>query len=388
MSLDLEELRADLIERWRAAFGRIAEISAEVSPVAETVFSEYPAFELSKYTPQHFPAGAQLFRVAGPYGRGYVFDLDARGRPIRIGYSDDDGRVTWNGFYRYGPHEVEHIEFYLPMRVPSFYNRVLLSESNVIAEQRMNCNNGAGSPHLERLGSAAKADRLLADQLSYHLYLVKYHLEAGAPRFGEEYLEGAGGVHRPTLHYSYEGDVLMRIVQHWPSGEQRTVFAAKSAMTLPELSASLATQIAQAALAALVAARLRLPLVAVEMTYRWCDGHIPTLIPATTGDRSSGPELAAQIESNRWIVLEESDFAPAIIDFNQRTQDDADAVAAMLRKAARLVTERAPGRLQVADGFVAYAVDWETERQPLQRILAECGATDATITEWTRRGWI
>ena len=50
-----------------------------------------------------------------------------------------------------------------------------------------------------------------------------------------------------------------------------------------------------------------------------------------------------------------------------------------VRQAALLVTQRASESLPIADGFVAFAIDWEFEGYKLNAILKQCGATAATL---------
>lgn len=114
-------------------------------------------------------------------------------------------------------------------------------------------------------------------------------------------------------------------------------------------------------------------------------------MPLTEADRVGSLTLAAKIAPSRWISLSEAELAPDLTEFNQRVEGLADssaAVSKMLRAAARRVTEQAPTELRVADGFVAFAIDWELEGHELSRILKQCGATAKRIRDWKRDGWL
>jgi len=384
----LEELREDLVRRWKAAFDRRAEADAKAQGVVKAVFTRAPAFALSGYTTTKFKAGARVSKMPSADGDDYVFDLDSQGRPLRVRYAHKVNRVAWRGFYRYAPDEIENIEFCVETAVPNLYNRLILSGQSVIAEQRFICNSGGSGNQLERGSTVDKIERILADPHAYFIYITRYRVERGVTKSAEEHHEVGGETYRPTLEYGYAGDKLERIIQHWPGGERRTVFAAKTKTTVAELGEQLAAKIAAATLAALAKARLSAPLVALELSYREGEHHIPLLVPLTADDQIDSLTLAAEIDPAHWIALSEEDFAPEITQFNQRTAENITALAKMLRNAARLVTERAPGALRVADGFVAFAIDWELEGEQIEEILEQCGAAPAKIKAWKTQRWI
>lgn len=351
MHLSLDDLRADLITRWKGAFGRVAEVKAKVPASAETVYTEVPAYDY----------------------------------PLK--------RAEWQGIYRYGSDEVEQLEFCSRSGVPSHYERLVLAGPNVLAEQRFVCNMGGADPRLRSLSVPKKIEAILDDPHAYFIYLTLYRIEDGVTRSGLEHHENGGDVQRPTLDYEHAADgKLQRIVQHWPGGEKRTTFAAKTKTTVAELGEKLSAKIASAVLARLAGASSSSPLVALELCYRDGERLIPTLVPLTERDHVASLALSAEIDAARWIPLTEDDFAPEIAEFEQRieTQQSGAAAQKMLRAAARLVTERAPRelKLQVADGFVAFAIDWELEGDDLLKVLKACGASPEKIRAWRQRGWV
>ena len=95
-------------------------------------------------------------------------------------------------------------------------------------------------------------------------------------------------------------------------------------------------------------------------------------------------DLATEIDPSRWISLAEEDFEPEITEFGQRVEasDNSTAVSKMLREAARRVTERAPAELDVADGFVAFAIDWELEGDELAKILQRGDKDGAVMSSY------
>lgn len=230
-NLTLDELRADLVDRWKQAFDRIAEVTAPIAADTETVYTQYPAFALESYSAKKFKPGARVSRK--PIGdRDYVFQLDAQGRPLHVRYAHEINRHSWQGAYRYRPDEVELIELCMETAVPNLYNRLVLSGDCVVAEQRFICNAGGTDPRLTKLPTAAKVKHILGDPHLFFIYMTRYHVVNGVTTSADEYREVGGEIHRPTLEYSYADDgKLQRIVQHWPGGESRTTFAAKPKAT-------------------------------------------------------------------------------------------------------------------------------------------------------------
>jgi hypothetical protein len=273
--------------------------------------------------------------------------------------------------YRYAENEVEQIEFCLQTRVPSFYGRLVLGDGNVLAEQRFVVNCAGSGAHLKKKSASKQIEAVLGDPNEYVIYLTRYHLEGGVVKSAEERHEVGGEIHHPTREYTYASDgQLQRIVQHWPSGD-RTLFAAKTKTTLKSLSEHLSTKIAEAIVARLRKERFDAPLLALELSYREGDHHIPLLIPLTQKDEVERLTLAAEIPASRWLRLNDADFEPALAELNQRVQDGGNesAIAKMLRAAALEVTRSAKD-LPVAEGFVAYAIDWELEGDDIAKILA------------------
>jgi hypothetical protein len=161
MELTLEALRADLINRWKESFARVLEVNAPPDGVVETVYTQVPAYALGSYSPKRFKPGARVSR--GPEPGRCTYELDAEGRPLRNQYCHVVNGFEWRGIYRYAAEQVEHVEFCLQTRVPNLYNRLVLSGSAVLAEQRLIVNGGGSSPHLVGLTAAAQASRILED---------------------------------------------------------------------------------------------------------------------------------------------------------------------------------------------------------------------------------
>jgi hypothetical protein len=195
---------------------------------------------------------------------------------------------------------------------------------------------------------------------------------------------------RATLHYTYTGDRLERIVQRSASLGDQTVYAAPQATGLERLSADLARRIAEATVEAMRGRKKEFPLAALELSYRAVQSYVPVVIPCSERDALSELCLCTAIDVRRWIELREEQFSPAMADFQERLRrtEEYDAGTRMLRDAARQVAELARRQLPVTPHFVAYAIDWELEGDQLATILRECGASADALRDFQSRGWI
>lgn len=222
-----EDLRADLVSRWKAAWDRIGDIDAPLPPGVKTSYTESPAFDLHDYSTTSWKAGARL--LASPKSdRSYELVLDAKGRPLRVRHRHPVNGVSWVGVYRYAADEIEHIEWCVETGAPNLYNRLHLDADGAVLEEQRLVVNSAGS---KRTWIGAPRGDLIAAIVAapqdHPIYLWRYEVEGGVPRSGEHYQHWSTGVQQAALEYTYAADgSLQRIVEHWPSGD-RTTFQAK-----------------------------------------------------------------------------------------------------------------------------------------------------------------
>jgi hypothetical protein len=159
---------------------------------------------------------------------------------------------------------------------------------------------------------------------------------------------------------------------------------------MKELAAKLSEDIAARAIEALGKANPSVPLQAVELSFRSVTNYVPGLIPAAAGAKVSDMGMVLAIGQANWIELNEQDFEPDMAEFVERmnTAHKWEAGSKMLRQAASLVTKLAPESIPTADGFIAFAIDWEFEGHELLAVLKQCGATAATLKRLKEIGWL
>lgn len=385
----LDLLRDDLWARWRRQFEPQALARASTPAGSRVVYAKSGLFDLKNFRPSGFPAGGRSHAEPFPDRDNVVYRLDEEGRPVRMETRHSYNRLDWRGAYEYGTNEAEYAEWCVQTGVCSVYARITVEGDVPVTFQRLQVNGKGSFPIWRGLGPHKQAATIASSPLNYQLWLEAYHARDGRVDRAEIFSEGLGAPATvSTQHYVYVAGKLDRIVHRWPTGEEQTVFASRTPISTADLSRHLSEQIAERAISALASARFDGALLALEMSYQAGESCVPALIPATDKDRLSSLALVSELD--RWIEMPVEAFSPQIADFEARLREEADHDTGprMLRAAARLVTDRAPQRLDTAPIFVAFAVDWEADGDDLERILRDCGASPRAVAEFRARGWL
>jgi len=391
----LDELREDLWNRWRDAFDRFADLDRASQSGERIVYANGELFDLKKYTPQKFPAGGRVFLEQPESINSYQrYWLDAKELPVHVAFGHTVNHFDWEGFYRYTTEEVEYVEFCLQTRVVSKYARMTLRNGLPRTYQKIGVN-GGGS-HVGGATERNAMDRIFQDsyQDSYFSSIEIEEYEASGDRIvAGKLLVAAPGQssHRSDLEYSYsDAGKLERIILTREDGSKYTSFAARSKLSMKELAAKLSQRIAARTIEALSKANRVTPLQAVELSFRSVTNYVPSVIPATEGDAVSDMSIVIANDHTNWIELNGEDLEPEMAEFVERmdTADNWNPGSRMLRQAAFLVTKLAPESFPTADGFLAFAIDWEFEGHELPAILKQCGATAATLKKLKKIGWL
>jgi hypothetical protein len=387
----LEQLREDLWNRWREAFGRLADLDPASLLGERVVYANVPLFKLKNYTPRKFPAGGRIFlNLPETPNSYYVYRLDSKGRPVHAASRHAVNNIRWEGFYRYTSDEVEYVEFCLQTAVVSEYARITMQNGLLLTYQNIDIN-GGGARIGGRTGKSAM-DHIAKNSYFYWIQIEQYEASEDRIAAGRALVEGAGlSPQRSALEYSYsDAGRLGRIVRIHESGSKTTEFAAKSKLGMRELATRLSKRIAARAIEALRKANFSAPLLAVEMSFRSVTNYVPFIIPATARDYIPNLVLPTAIDPRNWISLSEEDFEPEMAEFLERmsSAEKWDHGSRMLRQAARMITHQGPDSFMVDDYFVAFAIDWEFEGQELPKILKQCGANAATLRKLKKIGWL
>jgi len=386
----LEQLREDLWNRWQDCFNRFHEV-AQASQFGErTVYANRSLFPLKDYTPQKFPAGGRVFPSPPESINSYhEYRLDSTGRPVYMASGHTVNHFDWRGLYRYSAEEVEYVEFCVQTQVVSVFARMTLRDGLPHTFQKFEVN-GGGSHLGGRMGTGAIGYILQNPQNRWAQILIYDALENRIS--SARTLEQAGEYSfRAKLAYSYsDSGKLERIDRVREDGSKATEFAARTKVGMSGLTAKLSEKIALKTIEALSAIDFDAPLQTVEMSFRSVTNYIPCVIPATELDSITDMGHVLSIDQGRWISLKAEDFEPEMADLAGRMDaaESWEPGSKMLRQAALMVTRLAPDSLKVAEGFVAFAIDWEFEGQELITILKKCGATAATFRKLRSIGWL
>jgi len=387
----LEQLREDAWKRWQNCFDRLSELDEASRSGERVIYTNSPQFDLKQYTPRKFPAGGRTFKVQ-PMSVNFTchYRIDGEGRPVYMASRHTVNRIDWQGFFRYTADEAEYVEFCVQTGVVAKYARLTLRDG-VNRTYQCIVVNGGGSHIGGRTGRRAM-EYIPKDPFLSTLQVEDYEASGNRIVSGSSLAEVPGGMSfRSTLEYSYsQARELERIVSVGAGGTKTTVFAAKSKSGIKELAAGLSEKIAARTLEALSKAKYSAPLQVVALSFRSVTNYVPMIIPATELDAVSSMNFALSTEEKNWIELNYQEFEPEMEEFleRMRTAENWKPGAQMLRKAALMVTKLAPGSLNVADGFVAYAIDAEFEWGKELEILKECGATAATLKKLRKLGWL
>src|SRR5580704_11171877 len=114
-----EDLKQDLLRRWRAQFDRIAFLAEAAERGVRTVYATGPLFDLEKYSPRKFPAGGRTSKEPIQGCDNWVYRLDNQGRPVHMAVRHDFSKTERQGIYSYASEEAVYTEFFMQGHVPS-----------------------------------------------------------------------------------------------------------------------------------------------------------------------------------------------------------------------------------------------------------------------------
>lgn len=388
----LEQLREDLLARWRGAFDRIERPRPlDQTHIGRRLYANNSRFDLRDYRPDDFPVGGRALKEPPKESSFYyTYLLDDRDRPVHMSARHTFNKIDWEGIYLYSDSEAEYIEFCLQTKVVNDYSRIALLNDLPVTFQHFKVN-GGGSHLGGRTGKKA-IDFIVSSPLNYFIEVEEYDSTTGRIISGRALSEGLGApLTRSALEYSYSpSGKLLQVTRTHDTGWKTTDFAAQTARTADDLAVHLSEKIAAHAVEALKGVCFDSPLLTVELFYRGGATYVPHLFPVTEQGFSARPGPAATLEHKQSIDLVDQVFEPEMKEFVDRLNnaEDWEPGIRMLRNAARLITHDLPQLVPTSDCFVAFPIDWELEGHELEAILQECGATHEAITKLKTIGWL
>lgn len=125
----IDDLKQDLLTRWKAQFDRMSLLAEAAGRGVRTVYATRSLFDLEGYSPSKFPPGGRTSKEPIPGDDNWVYRLDAGGLPVHMTTRlVSEGEPGWQGMYSYSPEGVEYTEFYISARIPSTYARLTLRD--------------------------------------------------------------------------------------------------------------------------------------------------------------------------------------------------------------------------------------------------------------------
>ena len=371
----LEELADDLWSRWERYLH--SPPLEEMSVGERTVYSTGRRFTFSVWAPQLLSPGGRVATAPIAGHDNYVYRLDSENQPLSFAHRHRVNGVDWQGKYVYAPGEIELIEVCLQSRVPSIYERVTLRDGLPATRQSLHMNAGGNYPRWRSMARTEVRDAVRSDSRTHQCVVELYEIADGRFVAGAGSAVGLGAPPREwTLHFSYSPlGALRQVIQRWESGEEETVYTAKTKSTLPALSGELSRRIASRVVKVLNDLELDSPLIAVELAYRAGDRYLPLVVAYTEKDRVDAFPGFAPDQTANVTELPAGEFEPLLAEFMEliASMEKWDRGTKMLRDAARLVNGRDGLRVPLSNSFFAFAMDWEIEADDFLRIVRICG---------------
>jgi hypothetical protein len=393
----------ELLAGWAKAIDEIGLPEEYRQQVAVVNYSGKQCYKLEDYSPGFFPPGNELLEeVPADAMLSYAeYGLQANGLPCYCRTITKEGLPISTGFYRYTPEAVEFVQYNLANGVPHIFQRMVLAEGRKQAFLHAVAN--GGGTRFSGLTPKQAFDVAKGEKHSIFLYVQRYEYEEGrivrdvstirAPGAGEY---GFSGI------YSYGADgKLMEIRDHSKSGVERLRYVYwDESEGLEGLAARLAGEMAEAIVAALLEAKVGVPLALLQLSYHYADDYLPSLNPLSVKEKDDAIKKNGIIWEDLFLNDDwldnvslkgiEKTFTQFMNQVNHRGAHDT--ARGMLQKTSALLTaSRLKGCIPVDAGFFAYAIDHSVEghdAEDFKAILLNCGMPEEQYEKWREWGWV
>jgi hypothetical protein len=354
----------DLYERWRQAFSEIDKLAAYKAAGHTIRYADNYRYPLSGFKTDEFPAGGPLTieRISNTIT---TYHLDAAGRPV---------------FFYYGN--------------PSDLRRLVLAKGKKMSYQRLTLSGGGTNTiSVNDIRDEIMARTITIEEYSYDGDRIA---EAKCLYSGS----GPGRLQYKKAYNYLETGELDTIQSIYENGRTQLIYVRPDPNFNVEKSFNeLATRLATLIIDTLVANNVQQPVALLDLSYRTISYWIPTITPTSQADKEvvlenwQGKDVFENLfipPNYNAIYLDIAPIERAWQQFFEHVDNEKrwDLGENMLRKTARLLTlGKLDGQLAVADEFVAYALDGESEINQLPEILLECGLPETTLQEWKEKKW-
>ncbi|MVT08941.1 hypothetical protein [Chitinophaga tropicalis] len=408
MKMYLENLKLDLLNRWKRAFDELSLLENHKENIVSEKYIPGYGYSLEDYgTPYFLQQGDKIFpqatvREIGDY---HYYGFTTDGLPCYTSFRHTYNNINWAGYYDYSDSLVEYVEYCINTGIPSCIKRIQYRDGEKISYQSLSIDSRGSVPLREDLSREEAIEYILNAA-----YFLSYDVEVFHRKEGEITKAEGLAMHPGLEEYHYQklykydtgGELAEIRTVHENGQSQLSYVRMDKAIDIRQLIADLADEMAIAIVDELEAKQVDVPLTLLELTYRSASRYIPLLSPRSLAftdeiNRKYEDEdvfdlifLATELDQP-YLEINPARFERSLTQFMQvvRREGKWDMANAMIRKVAHtLTTTKLLQRIPVGKEFAAYAVDWETDVEEFEDILRECGTDPKVITAWKERGWL
>jgi hypothetical protein len=399
----MEDLLEQLIQQWENVFDEFQRIPDYAQQVTNTRYANTWQYDLEKFNWKSFPAGGKMTdnKLSIDASMLFEYGLNDDGRPVYIKYSHEYNKLYWEGIYRYNSDSVEMIEFCMNTKVPASYEKISFENGRKVLHQKLKVNGGASNPTFNSMSRDEIISNIRSNK--YHLILDVTRFDYGDTRIEKSHtvqmLPGLGIVTAENI-YSYDEDGMLGSIKSTnQEGEQHLSYVRnKKKKSASKIIDELANAMATAIIDTLVALDIKQPLQLLELAYHDLDNYCPLLAYQTVEDvKQALADGKDVLLSNSYTgpMLDVTPFEELCTLFEQQTREQIDENedfslgARMLNKVAVILNKnKLGGKLDLAEDFGVYAVDWSmADFDDVKKILLDCGIKKAVINTWEKKGF-
>jgi hypothetical protein len=406
--MDLEIQKQDLLARWKNAFKEIELIPQYKDKIQTEKYVPGFRYDLKYYgTPLFLTPEEKIFpearsREISDY---HFYGFTADGLPCYTSFGHRVNKISWEGYYSYGEHVVEYIEYCMETGIPSIIKRYIYKNGEKSIYQSLSVNSRGSIPMYRGIPTEEVIDAIINDQHSLFCTIEKFTTEEGRiTRADCVAIAPGSGEYRYEEFYQYDDNGKLDEIRtiHEDGKTTLSYVQLNKVIDINQLSEEVAENMALAIIDTLSEADIEVPVSLLEINYKFVTEYMPLLTPRSLAftDEITREHMDEDIfdliflsteVSHAYLHLDATRFERLFRQFIQiiEREEKWDMGTAMLRRVAYLLTtSKLNNRIPVSNEFAAYAIDWESDMEEFEDILGECGVSGAVIASWKDRGWL